>query len=126
MSKPRLRWPAALFAVALLAPALPTSAVASELQGKERHYLYVVVPGIRNYLEYGGAGILIYDMDNGHKLVRRIKTPASAVEKPENIKGVCACAATKRLYFTTLTKLYCVDLTNDKTLWEKKLPDGCD
>jgi len=38
---------------------------------RERHLLYVVVPGIRNYLEFGGAGILVYDIDAGHKLVRR-------------------------------------------------------
>src|SRR5262249_48518438 len=43
-----------------------------------------------------------------------------------NIKGVCACARTKKLYFTTLTRLYCVDLVTEKTLWEKSLPGGCD
>ncbi|HEY1377051.1 MAG TPA: hypothetical protein VGF55_09665 [Gemmataceae bacterium] len=92
----------------------------------ERHYLYVVEPGIRDYVELGGAGILVFDMDKGHAFVRRIETPASRVAKPENIKGVCANAATKRLYFTTLTKLYCVDLSSDQTLWEKALPQGCD
>ena len=93
---------------------------------KQKRYLYVAAPGIRNYLEYGGAGILVFDIDNGHKFVKRIKTPASEMAKPENIKGICGCAATKRLYFTTLTKLYCLDLVSDKTLWEKALPDGCD
>src|SRR5947199_306184 len=88
----------------------------AEPADKERHFLYVVSPGIRNYLEFGGAGILVFDMDNGHKFVKRIQTPASAAPKPENIKGVCACAATKKLYFTTLTKLYCVDLVTAKTL----------
>jgi hypothetical protein len=92
----------------------------------ERHFLYVAAPGIRNDLEVGGAGILVFDMDNGHKFVKRIETPASKMEKPENVKGVCACAATHRLYFTTLTKLYCVDLLTEKTLWQKALPGGCD
>src|SRR5262245_47928743 len=82
-------------------------------------YLYAVCPGVRNYLEFGGAGILVFDIDNGHKFVRRIATPASTIEKPQNIKGVCACVATKRLYFTTLTSLYCVDLVSGKTLWDK-------
>lgn len=93
---------------------------------KEKRLLYVVTPGIRNYLEFGGAGILVFDIDNNHKLVKRIKTPASEELKPSNIKGVCASAVTKRLYFSTLTKLYCVDLLTEKTLWEKALPDGCD
>lgn len=93
---------------------------------KHQRFLYVVTPGIRNYLEFGGAGILVFDIDNNHKFVKRIKTPASMETKILNIKGVCASAATKRLYFSTLTKLYCVDLVTEKTLWEKALPDGCD
>jgi DNA-binding beta-propeller fold protein YncE len=42
------------------------------------------------------------------------------------MKGICACAATKRLYFTTTKTLYCIDLTSDKTLWQNTLPQGCD
>ena len=100
--------------------------VAFALQAKEKHFIYVASPGIRNYMEYGGVGVLVFDADDGYKFVKRIQTPASQQKKPENIKGVCACAATKKLYFTTLTKLYCVDLVTEKTLWEKAPPDGCD
>jgi hypothetical protein len=109
------------FLLTLLAPL-----GAQETKGKERHLLYVVAPGIRDLLEYGGAGILVFDMDKNHAFVKRIRTPASQAQKPENIKGVCACAATRKLYFTTLTKLYCLDLVTEKTLWEKTLPGGCD
>ncbi len=101
------------------------------LQGQEntkgkKRYLYVVAPGIRNYLEFGGAGILVFDIDREHRFVKRIRTPASEAKTIENIKGVCACAKTHRLYFSTLTKLYCVDLHSEKTLWEKSYPGGCD
>ena len=113
-----------LICLALLLAALDSQSAGA--QEKQKRYLYVVAPGIRNYLEFGGAGILVFDIDNGHKFVKRIKTPASAEAKPINIKGVCACALTKRLYFSTLTKLYCVELLTEKTLWEKALPDGCD
>jgi DNA-binding beta-propeller fold protein YncE len=92
----------------------------------EKKYLYVVTPGIRDLLEFGGAGILVFDIDAGHAFVKRIETPASREAKPDNIKGVCACAATKRLYFTTRSKLSCVDLVSEKTLWEKPLPKGTD
>ena len=106
---------------------LTAVAVRAESPKEEvKHYLYVGAPGIRNDLEYGGAGILVFDMDNGHKFVKRIETPASREQKPDNIKGVCANAATKKLYFTTTKKLYCVDLVTEKTLWEKALPQGCD
>lgn len=91
-----------------------------------KRYLYVVCPGIRNYLEFGGAGILVFDIDAGHKFVRRIETPAAREMSPDNIKGVCASAATGRLYFTTRSKLFCLDLLTDKTLWEIEPPNGTD
>jgi DNA-binding beta-propeller fold protein YncE len=90
------------------------------------HYLYVAAPGVRNYLEYGGAGLLVFDVEKGHQFVRRIETPASRAEKPENIKGVCASAASGRLYFTTPTRLYAIDLSTDEPLWDRALPLGCD
>lgn len=89
-------------------------------------YLYVVAPGIRNYLEFGGAGILVFDIDDNYKFVKRIETTASRVPKPRNIKGVVASAQTGKLHFTTPEKLFCVDLVSEKTLWEKELPKGCD
>ena len=113
--------------VALLAQLGPASGgVAAPPQTQERHLLYAAVPGIRNYLELGGAGILVFDMDRNHAFVKRIETPASRANKPENIKGICANAGTQRLYFTTLTKLYCLDLLSEKTLWERALSGGCD
>ena len=89
-------------------------------------YLYVATPGIRNLLEFGGAGVLVFDIDHGHKFVKRIETPHSRAKSPDNMKGVCASAATGRLYFTTPVKLYCLDLATEKTLWETALPQGCD
>lgn len=100
--------------------------VRGEENPRLRRYLYVVTPGIRNYLEFGGAGILVFDIDQGHRFVKRIATPASTEEKPDNIKGVCAHAESKRLYFATRSTLYAVDLSSEQTLWAKSLPDGTD
>src|SRR5207248_10552494 len=102
------------------------TASAAEPESGIRRYLYVVAPGIRDYLEFGGAGILVFDVDDKHAFVKRIATTASAAKKPANVKGVCANAESKRLYFTTPRALYCVDLVTEKTLWEKELPLGCD
>ncbi len=52
----------ALFLVVLAPRGWPTSAA----PGGERRYLYVAQPGIRNYVEYGGVGILVYDIDRGY------------------------------------------------------------
>lgn len=36
---------------------------------RDERYMYVVAPGIRSYLEYGGHGLLVFDIDHGHRLV---------------------------------------------------------
>ncbi|MGH7136864.1 MAG: YncE family protein, partial [Pirellulales bacterium] len=112
------------FILIFLALVSPAAARAAEEQ--PRRCLYVVCPGIRDDLQFGGAGILVFDMDDGHKFVKRIATPASRETKPDNIKGVCASAVTGKLYFTTRSKLYCVDLASEKTLWETSPPNGTD
>src|SRR5260370_16807308 len=64
-----------------------------------RHFLYVASPGIRNYVEYGGVGILVYDIDAGYKFVKRIPTwEVPAGQEAENVKGVVANARTARIY----------------------------
>jgi DNA-binding beta-propeller fold protein YncE len=109
-----------------LAASLAAPLAAAGVQARVSRLLYVVCPGIRDYLEFGGAGILVFDIDNGHKFVRRIATTASAAKKPRNIKGVVASPQTKKLHFTTPESLFCVDLVSEKTEWRKELPQGCD
>lgn len=95
--------------------------------GDERHLLYVAAPGIRNDLAWGGSGVLVFDMDHGHKFVKRI--PFSVPDEkgaPRNVKGVCANAGTRRLYISTTHTLTCIDLKTEKKLWEKAFEGGCD
>ena len=93
----------------------------------EHHYLYVAEPGIRDYLEYGGHGVLVYDIDAGHQFVRRIPSAGlDATGHVEAVKGICASAVTKRLYVSTTNTLTCSDLVTDKILWEKAYAGGCD
>jgi hypothetical protein len=123
---PTTKTTARLLAVLLGALLAQPTAPAAEPDAADRHLLYVVAPGIRNDLEFGGAGVLVFDRDRDFAFVKRIETPASRKEHPENIKGVCANAGTRRLYFTTLTRLYCLDLVSEQTLWDRALPGGCD
>ncbi|MEA3213796.1 MAG: hypothetical protein QOE70_6853 [Chthoniobacter sp.] len=93
----------------------------------EQHLLYVAAPGIRNDLEFGGHGVLVFDIDNGHRFVKRI--PFGGLDEkgvPRNVKGVCANAGTKRLYVATTHTLSCLDLVTEKVLWEKPFEGGCD
>ena len=96
-------------------------------QERERRLLYVAEPGIRDYLEYGGHGVLVFDIDDGHKFVKRIKTSGvDAKGKPINVKGICANASTGRLYVGTTETVTCLDLSSEKILWEKAYEGGCD
>jgi DNA-binding beta-propeller fold protein YncE len=113
--------------VAIAAVALALSTTAAYSPNGERHFLYVAEPGIRNYVEYGGIGVIVYDMDNGHTFVRRIPTfPAVAGQEPENVKGVAASAKTGRLYVSTIKRVAAIDLATDKLLWNKEYEGGAD
>jgi hypothetical protein len=90
-------------------------------------FLYVAEPGIRDYLEYGGHGLLVFDIDHGHQFVKRIPTAGLDTRgKPLNVKGVCANATTKKIYVSTTRQLMCLDLVTEKLLWEKEYDQGCD
>ncbi len=82
---------------------------------------------IRDYLKYGGHGLLVFDIDRGHKFVKRI--PTGGVDddgKPINVKGICASTETKRIHISTKVSLMCLDMVADKLLWERKYDKGCD
>jgi hypothetical protein len=115
---------------ALIVAALTTAVPAAQpepAQGKVERRLYVAEPGIRNYLEYGGHGLIVFDIDHGHQFVKRIPT-AGLDEKgvPINVKGICASARTKKVYISTIKQLMCLDLVSEKLLWERTYPEGCD
>jgi DNA-binding beta-propeller fold protein YncE len=123
------RWPLpALFIVVLstLTLILIHSGLPST-RANERHLLYVAVPGIRNYAEWGGVGVLVYDIDDRHRLLRRLQTLAvTPGEPPEAVKGICASARTGRLYVSTPKRLICIDLVTEKLLWNHEYEGGCD
>ena len=90
-------------------------------------YLYVATPGIRNYLDYGGHGLLVFDIDDGHRFVRRVQTGGVKQDgTPINVKGICASARTGRVYISTIEQLICMDLNTDRLLWERRYEGGCD
>ena len=74
-------------------------------------YLFAATPGIRDYLEFGGHGVVVFDIDHGHRFVTRIAS--SGVDdkgKPVNVKGICPHAGTQRLYVCNIKSLYPIQL----------------
>jgi len=120
-----IKWAFAAFTVLLLFA--NTIAKKESPAAKTKRYLYVATPGIRNYLEYGGHGLLVFDIDDNYRFVKRIPTAGLDENgKPINVKGVCASLATNCIYISTIQSLQCIDLTTEKLKWERKYEDGCD
>jgi DNA-binding beta-propeller fold protein YncE len=89
--------------------------------------LYVAVPGIRDYLGYGGHGILVFDIDNNHRFIKRIPTQGLHEDKtPSNVKGIAVSLPLNSIYISTLESLQRIDLTTEKVVWEKPFEGGCD
>ncbi len=111
----------------LLPGRIANAADGTEKDVRNGRFLFVAEPGIRNYLEYGGHGVLVFDIDHGHRFVKRIASGGLASDgTPINVKGICASAATGRLYVSTIKSLTCFDLTTDAILWARDYEGGCD
>ena len=112
-------------ATAAAAVVLPVSKMAEA--AAERHLLYIAEPGIRNYVEYGGVGVLVYDIGASYKFVKRIPTwTVPSGQEPENVKGVAASAKTGRIFVTTIKRMCAIDLVTEKIVWEAAPDGGCD
>ena len=99
----------------------------SHAQNKTKRYLYVATPGIRDYLGYGGHGILVFDIQNNHRFVKRIKTQGYHPNgKPSNVKGIAVSIALNSLFVSTLESLQRIDLATEKVIWEIPFAGGCD
>jgi DNA-binding beta-propeller fold protein YncE len=86
-----------------------------------KRYLYLSTP---DGAQPGGSGkgILVFDIDNGHRFVRRID-----VEFKEGLRGFCGNAKRHAVYYTTTNRrLGAFDLGTEKVLWERQYDLGCD
>jgi len=131
--------------IAVLGPSIlgvQAGGPAAQLSEKEteiRRYLYVAVPGLRRYLEHGGHGLLVFDIDNHYRFVKRIPvagllrkdthdahgqiTPAG---QPSNVKGIAVSLATNSVYISNLETMQRIDLAKEDVVWEKEYEGGAD
>ncbi len=113
----------------LATAAMPVALFASKVvrAAATRRLLYIAEPGIRNYVRYGGVGVLVYDIDAGYRFIKRIPTwTVPAGKDPDNVKGVAASAKTGKLYVSTIQRLACIDLLTEKVVWDETPSGGCD
>lgn len=93
-------------------------------QSGVKRYLYLSMPdAAQKEGRSEPPGILIFDIDNGHKFVRRIPIPIFA----EGLRGFTGNLKTRRVYYsTTNRRLGAFDLESEKIVWEKTYEAGCD
>src|SRR4051794_36958423 len=66
----------------------------------------------------GDKGIYVYDIDNGHKLVKFIAMPQLG-----GTRGACGSAGNGKLWIAhSNDKLLCMDIKTEKILWENQYP----
>jgi len=123
----RLRTPALVLRLAasfsIFVGAAGMAAPAEEPASSLRRLLYVSMPDGAQQEGRSGNGILIFDIDAGHRFVRRIDVPIFT----EGLRGFTANAKTHCAYFsTTNRRLGCFDLEAEKVVWEKTYDAGCD
>ncbi|MBV6430369.1 MAG: hypothetical protein IANPNBLG_00480 [Bryobacteraceae bacterium] len=106
-----------------LACFLPLATIVSA-QPETRRYLYLGMPdGAQEEGRSEPPGILVFDIDNGHKLVRRIRIPIFA----EGLRGFAGNLKMHRVYYSTTNhRLGAFDLETEKVVWEKTYDAGCD
>jgi hypothetical protein len=89
-------------------------------------------PGLKRYLylstpdgaQQGGSGngILVFDIDDNHRFVRRIDIPFK-----EGLRGFCGNARNHAVYYSSTShRLGAFDLEKEKILWERTYDTGCD
>ena len=93
-------------------------------QSETKRFLYLSTPdGAQRVGRADGAGILIYDIDNGHELVRRIDIPVFE----EGLRGFAVSLINHAAYYsTTHRRVGAFDLESEEIIWEHAYPNGAD
>jgi DNA-binding beta-propeller fold protein YncE len=109
----RISLPAILLSIATLAFS----------QSPTKRYLYVSTPDAAQKNYRSGQGVLIFDIDQGHKFVRRTDIPAFQ----EGLRGFTGNLKTHSAYFSTSNRrVGAFDLETEKIVWDKTYEAGAD
>ena len=85
--------------------------------------LYMSMPDGAQKEGRSKAGILIFDIDNGHKFVRRIDMPIFE----EGLRGFAGNLKNHSVYYSSTNhRLGRFDIESEETVWESVFDAGCD
>ncbi len=110
-----------LYLALLLSLAIPSLPAADA--GDVKRYLYMSMPDGAQKEGRSKPGVLIFDIDDGHKFVRRIDMPVFE----EGLRGFAVNFQKRSAYYSSTNhRLGRFDLESEKTVWEKVYDAGCD
>ena len=96
--------------------------VAANAEGVRR-YLYLSMPDGAQKEGRSKPGILIFDIDDGHKFVRRIDMPVFE----EGLRGFAGNLKQHSVYYSSTNhRLGRFDIESEKKVWEQVYDAGCD
>src|SRR5258707_2116987 len=119
-----------LIGAAVVEPARPFDSRAQPAlaQGRvpaEQRYLYVALPGPDDAGVDRSVRILVFDIADGHRLVRRIPVWPGRGDAAEVVRGTAASARAGRFFISTTSRLAAIDLKTDKVVWEQRYDGHC-
>ena len=94
----------------------------------EKQLLYIPSSGTGGGGAANGAGILVFDVRNNFRFVKRIPTwdyPAWQGPDEDEVKGLEVSADTGLLYLATFTGLAAFDLITEKQVWQQTYDGNC-
>jgi DNA-binding beta-propeller fold protein YncE len=110
--------------LALIGAAVGPARSRAQLAPQEQRLLYVVVSGSGDADPDRSVRILVFDIANAHRFVKRIPVWPAGGDR-EDIRGAAANARTGRLFISTTSRLAAIDLRTDKIVWERKYESHC-
>ena len=113
-------------AVAALVLIGAAAATPARLAPPAQRYLYVALPGPDHADADRSVRILVFDIANDHRFVRRISVwPAGGGDEAEVVRGTAASAGVGRFFISTTSRLAAIDLKTDRIVWEKRYEGHC-
>ncbi|CAN5171381.1 hypothetical protein BH23VER1_BH23VER1_14520 [soil metagenome] len=86
-------------------------------------FLYMATPDGAQSEGRSGNGLLVFDMDDGHRFVERIDLPVFE----QGVRGLTGHGGNGRLYYSTSAQtLGCFDVAAGEVVWQSKFDRGCD
>jgi DNA-binding beta-propeller fold protein YncE len=101
---------------------------------QQGRYLYVGVSASDS--DRDAPSIAVFDINNGHRFVRRIRPLGAVAQGPspasplrgagvELVRGIAVHPGTRRLYLTTIERILAIDLATDRLVWQKSYDGHC-